>query len=119
LSPTVPFAGGSSQNTSLVGGKTFSEPKKLTPFQKKINSEKWSKKNIDRLNKCPKPHNFSIPIDTTTGDPSDPNLVKDKFVTRWQCSVCNGQVWGRIKMWYERGFQDALKLLSKEAKIAA
>lgn len=65
--------------------------------------------NNAKLRSCPGPHNFAIPRRLDTGEVQDPKEITDKRKAQWECSKCGGRVFGNAKIWYEAGFQDALK----------
>lgn len=57
------------------------------------------KVNMDKLNHCEAPHDFSIDMDK--GKPIN---------KRFQCTKCGGYIWEIDKIWYERGLLDSLKI---------
>lgn len=70
------------QNKNLTGKDLFNKIRKLSQLNKQL------------LDSCPGIHDFSIELKGTT-------IIQ----TKWECSVCGGEVSTAEKLWYEKGVE--------------
>jgi hypothetical protein len=70
------------------------------------------------LNSCKGPHNFCFPVLFGSGHRINPDNadIKDKRTFLWECGLCGGRVTGNAKIWFEAGFQAALKSFAPNVK---
>ena len=69
------------------------------------------KANIARLKTCPGPHDFSIGINLTGKEGGV--SPRGNIYSRYQCSICKGEISTSNKLWYTKGLEHAHQDLDK------
>jgi|GEM_PF-5509401 hypothetical protein len=63
--------------------------------------------NQELLDKCVKPHDFSVCLDRHTKQPITNPSPEQCFGAKWRCSKCGGYTDSVNRSWYNRGLEDS------------